>query len=53
VFARLSPAQKNRVILALKQRSHVVGYLGYTLIASRRWPGIFRISRMFREHVER
>jgi P-type Mg2+ transporter len=28
VFARLSPAQKNRVILALKQRSHVVGYLG-------------------------
>lgn len=28
VFARLSPAQKNRVILALKHRSHVVGYLG-------------------------
>jgi len=28
VFARLSPAQKNRVILALKSRSHVVGYLG-------------------------
>lgn len=28
VFARLSPAQKNRVILALKRRSHVVGYLG-------------------------
>ena len=28
VFARLSPAQKSRVILALKQRSHVVGYLG-------------------------
>jgi P-type Mg2+ transporter len=28
VFARMSPAQKNRVILALKQRSHVVGYLG-------------------------
>ena len=28
VFARLSPAQKTRVILALKQRSHVVGYLG-------------------------
>jgi Mg2+-importing ATPase len=28
LFARLSPAQKNRVILALKQRSHVVGYLG-------------------------
>ena len=28
VFARLSPAQKSRVILALKQRSHAVGYLG-------------------------
>ena len=28
VFARLSPAQKNRVILALKHRSHVVGYMG-------------------------
>ncbi len=28
VFARMSPAQKNRVILALKHRSHVVGYLG-------------------------
>ena len=28
VFARVSPAQKNRVILALKHRSHVVGYLG-------------------------
>jgi len=28
VFARVSPAQKNRIILALKQRSHVVGYLG-------------------------
>jgi Mg2+-importing ATPase len=28
VFARMSPAQKNRIILALKQRSHVVGYLG-------------------------
>jgi Mg2+-importing ATPase len=28
VFARMSPVQKNRVILALKQRSHVVGYLG-------------------------
>jgi Mg2+-importing ATPase len=28
VFARLSPAQKNRVILALKRRNHVVGYLG-------------------------
>ena len=28
VFARMAPAQKNRVILALKQRSHVVGYLG-------------------------
>jgi Mg2+-importing ATPase len=28
VFARVSPAQKNRIILALKRRHHVVGYLG-------------------------
>jgi Mg2+-importing ATPase len=28
VFARVSPEQKNRVILALKHRGHVVGYLG-------------------------
>lgn len=28
VFARVSPAQKNRIILALKHRGHVVGYLG-------------------------
>jgi Mg2+-importing ATPase len=28
VFARVSPAQKNRVILALKSRNHVVGFLG-------------------------
>ncbi|MFL6451886.1 MAG: magnesium-translocating P-type ATPase [Bryobacteraceae bacterium] len=28
VFARVSPAQKSRIILALKRRSHVVGYLG-------------------------
>jgi P-type Mg2+ transporter len=28
VFARVSPAQKNRIILALKKRSHVVGFLG-------------------------
>ncbi len=28
VFARVSPAQKNRIILALKQRGHVVGFLG-------------------------
>lgn len=28
IFARLSPQQKNRVILALKGRGHVVGYLG-------------------------
>ncbi len=28
VFARVSPAQKNRIILALKNRGHVVGYLG-------------------------
>jgi len=28
VFARVSPAQKNRILLALKQRGHVVGYMG-------------------------
>ena len=28
VFARVSPAQKSRIILALKHRSHVVGFLG-------------------------
>jgi P-type Mg2+ transporter len=28
VFARLSPAQKNRVLRALKSRGHVVGFLG-------------------------
>jgi P-type Mg2+ transporter len=28
VFARVSPAQKNRIILALKHRSHVIGFLG-------------------------
>ncbi len=28
VFARVSPAQKNRIILALRHRRHVVGYLG-------------------------
>jgi P-type Mg2+ transporter len=28
IFARVSPEQKNRVILALKSRGHVVGYLG-------------------------
>jgi P-type Mg2+ transporter len=28
VFARVSPAQKNRIILALKSRDHVVGFLG-------------------------
>jgi Mg2+-importing ATPase len=28
VFARVSPAQKNRIILALKSRTHVVGFLG-------------------------
>jgi Mg2+-importing ATPase len=28
VFARISPAQKDRIILALKLRSHVVGFLG-------------------------
>ncbi len=28
VFARVSPAQKHRIILALKHRGHVVGYIG-------------------------
>src|SRR5581483_6072771 len=28
VFARVSPAQKNRIIRTLKRRNHVVGYLG-------------------------
>ncbi len=28
VFARLSPAHKRRIILALKSRNHVVGYMG-------------------------
>ena len=28
LFCRVNPAQKNRVILALKNRGHVVGYLG-------------------------
>jgi Mg2+-importing ATPase len=28
VFARMSPAQKNRIILALKRRGHVVGFMG-------------------------
>jgi len=28
VFARVSPAQKDRILLALKRRGHVVGFLG-------------------------
>ncbi|HJV35279.1 magnesium-translocating P-type ATPase [Geomonas sp.] len=28
LFCRVTPSQKNRVILALKRRGHVVGYLG-------------------------
>ena len=28
VFARVAPAQKSRIILALKARGHVVGYIG-------------------------
>ena len=28
LFCRVNPAQKNRVIMALKSRGHVVGYLG-------------------------
>jgi Mg2+-importing ATPase len=28
VFVRVSPAQKNRIILALRRRGHVVGFLG-------------------------
>ena len=29
IFARVSPAQKNRIIAALKRRGHVVGFLGH------------------------
>lgn len=28
IFARVTPAQKNRILLALKHRGHVVGFLG-------------------------
>jgi Mg2+-importing ATPase len=28
VFTRVSPAQKNRIILALKHRGHIVGFIG-------------------------
>jgi P-type Mg2+ transporter len=28
IFARVSPAQKNRIILGLKRRGHVVGFMG-------------------------
>jgi len=28
LFCRVNPAQKNRIILAIKRRKHVVGYLG-------------------------
>lgn len=28
LFCRMNPSQKNRIILALKQRGHTVGYLG-------------------------
>jgi Mg2+-importing ATPase len=28
IFARVSPAQKDRIIVALKRRGHVVGYMG-------------------------
>ena len=28
LFCRVTPSQKNRIILALKRRGHVVGYLG-------------------------
>jgi Mg2+-importing ATPase len=28
VFARVSPSQKNRILLALRRRGHVVGFLG-------------------------
>jgi Mg2+-importing ATPase len=28
IFARLTPAQKTRIVLALKSRGHVVGYIG-------------------------
>ena len=28
IFARVTPAQKNRILLALRRRGHIVGYLG-------------------------
>ncbi len=28
IFARVSPAQKNRILVALKRRGHVVGFMG-------------------------
>ena len=28
VFARISPAQKNRILLALKHNGHAVGFMG-------------------------
>ena len=28
LFCRVNPAQKNRIILALKKRGHTLGYLG-------------------------
>ena len=34
IFTRVSPEQKNRVILALKSRGHVVGYMGDTVAAA-------------------
>ena len=36
VFARVSPAQKNRIILALKARGHVVGYMATASTTRRR-----------------
>jgi Mg2+-importing ATPase len=35
LFARVSPAQKNRIILALKHRSHVVGVIASPQLLSR------------------
>jgi P-type Mg2+ transporter len=38
VFARVSPAHKQRIIRVLQQKRHVVGFLGDGILASRCWP---------------
>ena len=35
IFAEVDPNQKERIILALKKRSHVVGYMGMGSMTSR------------------